>query len=209
MREWAAAYVLGALEPAERTEFESHLAVCGDCRQQVTSFAPLPGLLGRLEPTIDVADKGHVADLAAGRVREEWASLDRSRRRWRMGAVAAALLAVGTLAGFLVTAPDDAHGTVVAFTAEAPIEGQIEMYERGWGTEIDIVLTGLPERDKYLAWAVSNDGEWEQICAWGATDTGSTWVSGASSLSAPDLQSVVITAEDRSDTIAVATPEGA
>ena len=30
--EWDAAYVLGALSPAERLEFEGHLSGCGRCR---------------------------------------------------------------------------------------------------------------------------------------------------------------------------------
>ncbi len=208
LREWAAAYVLGSLEPDERSRFESHMAQCDECRQQVTALAPLPGLLGRLESIEDVPDSTHVADRAAERVREEWAGLDRSRKRWRMGAVAAAMVAVATFAGFMLATPDEVHGTVVAFVADTPVQGQIEMYERGWGTEIEIELSGLPEREKYLAWAVSTEDEWEQICAWGATDTGDTWVAGATSLTAGELKSVVITAEDPSDTIAVATTEG-
>lgn len=39
------AYVLGALEPAERAAVERHLPGCPSCRDEVVSFAPLPGLL--------------------------------------------------------------------------------------------------------------------------------------------------------------------
>lgn len=39
------AYVLGALEPAERAAIERHLSGCRSCRDEVVSFAPLPGLL--------------------------------------------------------------------------------------------------------------------------------------------------------------------
>jgi hypothetical protein len=39
------AYVLGALEPAERAAMERHLSGCRSCREEVVSFAPLPGLL--------------------------------------------------------------------------------------------------------------------------------------------------------------------
>ncbi|GAA2510369.1 anti-sigma factor family protein [Pilimelia columellifera] len=44
-----AAYVLGALSPAERTDYERHLAGCVACREGVADLAGLPGLLGRLD----------------------------------------------------------------------------------------------------------------------------------------------------------------
>ena len=43
-------YVLGALAPAERAEYEKHLAGCPACREAVASIAVLPGLLSRLVP---------------------------------------------------------------------------------------------------------------------------------------------------------------
>jgi anti-sigma factor RsiW len=44
------AYVLGALSPAERGEYERHLATCTECRGSVATLAVLPGLLARLDP---------------------------------------------------------------------------------------------------------------------------------------------------------------
>ncbi|ACQ78511.1 conserved hypothetical protein [Beutenbergia cavernae DSM 12333] len=46
--DWDSAYVLGALAPAERDEYERHLAGCADCRAAVGELAGLPGLLGAL-----------------------------------------------------------------------------------------------------------------------------------------------------------------
>lgn len=43
-----AAYVLGALSPADRLEFERHLPGCETCRRSVAELAGLPGLLGRV-----------------------------------------------------------------------------------------------------------------------------------------------------------------
>ena len=43
------AYVLGALAPAERADFERHLPACATCREAVANLAVLPGLLGRLD----------------------------------------------------------------------------------------------------------------------------------------------------------------
>jgi Putative zinc-finger len=48
--QWDAAYVLGALSPAERREFEEHLASCPSCQTAVSELAALPGLLSQLPP---------------------------------------------------------------------------------------------------------------------------------------------------------------
>jgi hypothetical protein len=48
--QWDAAYVLGALSPAERREFEEHLASCPFCQAAVAELAALPGLLAQLSP---------------------------------------------------------------------------------------------------------------------------------------------------------------
>lgn len=42
-------YVLGALSPSEREDYERHLAGCAECRQEVADLAELPMLLGRLD----------------------------------------------------------------------------------------------------------------------------------------------------------------
>jgi hypothetical protein len=47
----SAAYVLGALSPAERSDYERHMAECPICRTDVAELAVLPGLLGRLDVT--------------------------------------------------------------------------------------------------------------------------------------------------------------
>jgi hypothetical protein len=43
--DWDAAYVLGALGPAERREYAAHLEGCESCRRSVSDLAALPGLL--------------------------------------------------------------------------------------------------------------------------------------------------------------------
>ena len=43
-----AAYVLGALSPADRLEYERHLPDCETCRRSVATLAGMPGLLARV-----------------------------------------------------------------------------------------------------------------------------------------------------------------
>src|SRR5215213_2129655 len=47
-----AAYVIGSLSPAGRLEFEKHLGECDDCTRAIRELAGLPGLLGRVEPSV-------------------------------------------------------------------------------------------------------------------------------------------------------------
>jgi Putative zinc-finger len=46
--QWDAAYVLGALSPGERREFEEHLAGCPMCQAAVSELAAIPGLLAQV-----------------------------------------------------------------------------------------------------------------------------------------------------------------
>jgi putative zinc finger protein len=42
------AYLLGALDPRERFEFEAHLGNCDTCRVELVRLAPLPGMLNQI-----------------------------------------------------------------------------------------------------------------------------------------------------------------
>jgi anti-sigma factor RsiW len=42
------AYLLGALDPRERFEFEAHLGGCDTCRAELVRLAPLPGMLNQI-----------------------------------------------------------------------------------------------------------------------------------------------------------------
>jgi anti-sigma-K factor RskA len=53
LREQAELYVLGALPPAERTTFETHLATCVDCRARVQSLSPVLAALAHVPPQHD------------------------------------------------------------------------------------------------------------------------------------------------------------
>ena len=45
-------YVLGALEPAERADFEEHLAGCERCQAEVAELRGLPELLEQAAPPV-------------------------------------------------------------------------------------------------------------------------------------------------------------
>jgi hypothetical protein len=95
-------YILGALAPADRADYERHLPACQSCRQSVAGLAVLPGLLGRLDAERAMAEVHEVQApasllprvlLAASTRRRS----ERLRRRWyavAAGVVAASLATV-------------------------------------------------------------------------------------------------------------------
>jgi anti-sigma-K factor RskA len=111
----AGAYVLDAMAPAEREEFEGHLATCDACRQEVEELRPAAEALPMASPPMMppaalkdriMADVEREAVLLA----QTGAAADRPerpRRRgllrslgvWRLAPVAAALLIAGVLIG--------------------------------------------------------------------------------------------------------------
>ncbi len=101
------AYILGALVPAERAEFERHLATCAPCRESIAQLAVLPGLLGRLGadtvgPTVTAPATLLPRLLTAAR-----ATRSAQRRRQILATVAAAVtVAVAAAVGLAVTLPD-------------------------------------------------------------------------------------------------------
>src|SRR5258708_8752343 len=48
--QWDAAYVLGSLTDADRSEYEAHLRGCPACRQSVDELSGMPAILGQLTP---------------------------------------------------------------------------------------------------------------------------------------------------------------
>ena len=48
----AAGYVLGSLDPEDRRAFESHLAGCAECAQEVASLRPVVGALATVVPQV-------------------------------------------------------------------------------------------------------------------------------------------------------------
>jgi hypothetical protein len=83
------AYVLGALDPADRSALEAHLVTCPACRAELASLAGLPGLLGRLRLD-DVADLAGDPSLpigGGGPVPEPRAGLGAGGGRGRPGVV--------------------------------------------------------------------------------------------------------------------------
>lgn len=210
-RDWAGAYVLGALDDDERSEFKRHLEECEPCRRDVAELAAIPALLARVESPERPIPPDAVIVRAKQRIAAERAALVRSRRRWQWGAAVAALLAavaVVVVVGLAATGEPEPREAVALVVETEAVPASITVSARAWGTAIDLELDELPPLDQYVAWAVDTAGTWEQVAIWGPTPTGRAIVSGASSFAAADLASVVVTSADRSTTLVTARPAG-
>ena len=209
--EWSGAYVLGALEPDERAEFERHLSDCPECRASVADFAPIPGMLARVDTFEPGPPPVSLLDEVRGRVASERHALVVSRRRWRMATAAAAIALMFVVLQGTVLQSDDTEPVAVAFDVEPDwgVEGRVTLSERGWGTEVGFDLTALPPDVTCVAWTVGSDGEWQQVAWWGPTESHRARVTGASSLQFEEVAAVVVTTTDRNQIVTRASVESA
>ena len=176
-----AAYVLGALSPADRRAYEDHLRGCAECQVAVQRLAGLPGLLaltsaeaveGEGQPIPETLLPGLISRVQA----------DRRRRNWVVGGVLAAAVAVvialvGTLfvrapvttAGTSQPGSTSPSATAPASTAPStavpdeiepmtqlfpgPMSASLELIDKRWGTAITVVC----EYDKQVDPSVAYD----------------------------------------------------
>jgi hypothetical protein len=211
------AYVLGALDPADRSLVEAHLAGCPDCRDELASFAALPGLLGRVsraEVESEPVDPGpqlleRLLDAAAAERRHD-------RRRRLLTSIAAAVIvlaAIGVSVGFGVT--HDRNSTLPAavavasqtFTATNPqnhVQATITETKKGWGASVDVSVVGVTSDiagPSCQLIAVGPDGKTDVAASWSAPVAGYTGVSkvnaaGSTAMASKDITGFKVVGSD-------------
>ena len=213
-----AAYVLGALSPADRREFEDHLTVCAACASSVSELAGLPGLMSRVSIDQLTAEPEPLPETLlpalARAVRRE-----RGRRRLAVGSAAAAaacLIAVGAVAITQSDSPArppvasstatpsgtaNSSGTAnLALTAvvPSPVTASARLVDMAWGTRIDLTCnyrtqgyypaSGIP----YAMVVIDRNGAAQQVATWKALPNRKLTVMGASSRARADIAAVEI-----------------
>jgi hypothetical protein len=146
---WDAAYVLGSLSPAERREYEEHLAGCPACQAAVSELAGIPGLLAQVPPedaallavtsAEDIDDSAPPSLLAAVRSR-------RAGRRRRMvgivaGAAAAVLVVLAGVAyalGLLPLGPSGPQRVAFASVDQTPMIAVVDVIPAEQGTDLAV-----------------------------------------------------------------------
>ncbi|MEO8555634.1 MAG: zf-HC2 domain-containing protein [Actinomycetota bacterium] len=207
-----AAYVLGALSPVERREFEEHLKVCASCASSVGALAGLPGLMSAVsleELTAEVeAPPETLLPSLARAVRRE-----RGRRRLFVGtsaAAAAVLIAVGAAALNGADSPAQPPAAPTASTVSgsanlamtavvpSPVTASARLVDMAWGTRIDLTCSysakgsfpaaGYP----YALVVIDRGGAVQQVATWKALPDRQLTIRGASSLARKDLAAVEV-----------------
>jgi hypothetical protein len=219
-RRWDAAYVLGSLVPAERHEFEEHLAGCAGCRAAVAELAGLPSLLGALsaEEAEAIARKGPSVPAVLPRGLAE--TVGRRRRRTRV-AVAALVLGASAASGVVaaaITAPVPPAAqtqalsvTALKFTpvAAGGMAATGSLTGQPWGTRIDWTCTyssyqaddpartgsGDPRTvQEYSLVVVDSRGVATQVASWQATPGSVATPTATTTIRAEDIRRVDIRA---------------
>jgi hypothetical protein len=202
-----AAYVLGALPPAERREFEAHLADCAECQRSVRELAGLPGLMATVRPEdFDAPALPPPATLLPSLVRA--VRHERTRRRWTgvaIAAAAAAAVAVTTIGVDHLSVPtsQSAAGVAMRAVGDEPIHATARLTGKAWGTQIDLVCTydrssayARPGAQTYRLLVTNHAGVTQQVATWKVVPNGASTVSGSVGWQRADIAKVEIEASD-------------
>jgi hypothetical protein len=217
-------YVLGAIDPAERSMVDAHLSTCPECREELAGLAGLPALLRRI-PVAEAQElaEDDLGELAgAGLSRAEVPSEEmlrsllarttqtRQTRRWRGLAAAAAVVVVAGAAGAAgwsaMHQPGDADGTPVlahftSVSATNPathVAATVRYAARGWGTALDTRVKNVPSGATCQLEVIDSSGHTTVVGGWTTTyDEGSVWYPGSSSVAPDSVRSFEITSQGK------------
>ncbi len=216
-----AAYVLGALSPTERLEFERHLPRCDACSRSVRALAGMPGLLDLADASVlenPPVDTPLPVTLLPSLHR---AVETRGRRRTvviaGLAAAAAAVVALAVpvvidqvgddspVAGPSTSSPSaDVETLDMVADGPTPIHAELGLEPVLWGTRMLLTCTydtawvdfELPDRVDYLLFVTTREGRTEQVGSWLSVDGTTMKVPAATSVMRDDIATVEVRTTD-------------
>ena len=204
-----AAYLLGALTPQDRADFEAHLADCLACRRAVNQLAGMPGLLASVPPEhagLAPDEQPALPDTLLPRLLAE-VQRNRFRRRWTTGLIgvaAAAVLAIALAIGLSGSSPlgGSHHATTAVGQPMTPVSPNIPIHataalaDKAWGTQVTVRCTYDGESsDQYFTYTMvvtDKTGASQQIAAWAAKPGQPVVVDGSTSVPESQIASVQV-----------------
>ena len=172
-RELLGVYVVGAIEPYERSVLDAHLSQCYDCREELASLAVLPALLHRI-PVSEAEElalpdpPGTSADDPAPRMLSGLYAEIRARRRTRrlrtvLAAAAAVVIAVGGGAAVATTLNQHQHvaqaqDLEVASAHRGNVSVVVRYGQSHWGTAMWVKVSGVQQWTQCKFYVTTADG---------------------------------------------------
>ena len=217
-------YVLGAIDPAERSLVDAHLVTCRDCRDELAGLAGLPALLARVNPdeisriraddTVRAGSYAGADDRPPGELIGtvlDLAEARRRRTRWRFLAAAAAVVAIagglfGGLSSITTTrtvpipaaAPGTNWETVEATSSVTGASASVAYSHELWGDAFQVLVDNIPVGTTCQLWVVHPNGTRTQVASWTtAKDEGNVWYSGSMAATAQPISKFQITADHK------------
>ncbi len=173
LRQLLGVYVVGAIDPAERSLVDAHLSTCPACRDELAGLAGLPAMLSRV-PADDVARLGapvvslpepqepspELLTALLRRVEDK-----RRTRMWR-GAVsvaaAAAIAAGGTAVAINLTGSGSRAGTTwdaaSALNPVTRVSAVVDYRHATDGTDMRVRVSGIKVGTTCLFWVYTANG---------------------------------------------------
>jgi hypothetical protein len=200
-----AAYALGALDGAERADFEAHLIDCPECAARVREASALADLLAFVPADAYGCGDGSAARPAPARSRGAAVGL---RRRWHrigVGALAAACLVVLAVLVW-PTGSGATHGPRRAMVPVAPVaaatsvRASAQLVDKPWGTAIDVNCDNegaYTTKLDYTLLVVGRHGERYAAGSWRPVPGTATEFIGGTALPRGAIAAVQILADNR------------
>jgi hypothetical protein len=206
-------YVVGAIEPAERSVVDEHLATCQLCRDELAGLAGLPAMLSHV-PSVDVEQLSYSATALpetmepSARVLDSLLASVAARRRNRLwkGAVgiaaAAAVVVGGATAAVELAKPasQSAHADVASAASRTTgVAAVVDYSTTPWGgTAMRVQVSGVAPGTNCQFWVVGKDGrgfagQWTVQGSYGDQ----AWYPAASGASPSSVHSFQLTAGGR------------
>jgi hypothetical protein len=209
IRQLLGVYVVGAIDPAERSVVDAHLRECLGCREELSGMAGLPALLGRV-PLAD-AERLTVGDAGLPDLDEPSPELlnallsrvaaRRRHRKWRSVLALAAAVAVaagGTAAVFEAHQPapsSTAAASETVHASNANVTALVRYSGTPWGgSAMRVAVMGIPAGTVCQFWVVNEAGHRSVAGAWTVgPGYGEHWYSVSSRVAADSVRGFVIT----------------
>ena len=209
-------YVVGAIDPAERSVVDAHLSHCLNCREELAGLAGLPALLGR----VPLADAERLA-LGDEELEEAPAELldallgqvaaRRRARRWRViaAAAAAAIIAVGgggLAGGILISHRPSTSPYLVRGSDQAThVSAAVYYSSAKSGTRMQVQVAGIPNGTRCEFWVTTTTGRHLLVSSWTVNDYKSgNWYNASTTVAMSQLRSVDISSANGKILVSVA-----